>query len=219
MGPKPIDVLEKLCALPNARFTRGNTDRYIISGDRPPPDHSQVEANPDLLPVFKEVAETIAWTLGALSTGGWLDVLDAMPLEQRLTLPDGTRLLGVHGAPGDDGGPGLRPDYPEEENCERLRGASADLICVGHTHWPLNTYLDGVHVVNLGSVSNPMVPDLRAWYVLLEADTSGYRIEHRQAAYDREAVIAQLEALRHPGRNYIARFMRGERIRDWPLLA
>ncbi|ETX07934.1 MAG: hypothetical protein ETSY2_08330 [Candidatus Entotheonella gemina] len=218
IGPQPVEVLEKLSALPNARFTRGNTDRYITKGDRPPPDRNAVEANPNLLPIFKEVAETMAWTQGALSAHGWLDFLDALPLEQRLTLPDGTRLLGVHGAPGDDGGPGLRPDYPEEDIRERFTGAEADLICVGHTHWPINTRLDGMHLVNLGSVSNPMVPDLCAWYVLLEADASGYRLEHRQAAYDRSAVIAQLEALRHPGRGHIISFMRGERIRDWPLL-
>jgi predicted phosphodiesterase len=217
IGPQPVAVLARLQALPNARFTRGNTDFYITTGERPSPTSADVLADISRLPIFEEVAQTMAWTQGAIVATGWLPFLDALPLEQRLTLPDGTRLLGVHAAPGQDGGPGIRPDYPQAELEERVAGCDADLLCVGHTHWPLNIRIGATHVVNLGSISNPQTPDLCAWYALLEAEHNGYQIQHRQAAYDRAAVIQALQAVRHPAQGHIVSYMRGAYVRAWPL--
>ena len=216
-GPQPIAVLERLTALPHVRFVRGNTDRYITSTDRPPPHRHQVEADLRHLPIYEEVALAVGWTRGAVAVTGWLPFLDALPIEQRLTLPNGTRLLGVHASPGTDESPGIRPDYSEEEIHSRMAGCDADLVCVGHTHWPMNRWLNDVHIVNLGSVGNPQVPDLCAWYVMLMVDQSGYTIQHHQAAYDRHAVMQQLEVLRHPSRRYINGFLLGEEVRPWPL--
>lgn len=218
VGAQPIDVLERLSDLPNTRFVRGNTDRYIMTGERPPPYPEQVEKELARLPIFADVVSTMAWTQGAVASTGWMPFLDQLPLEQRLTLPNGTRLLGVHASPGCDGGPGIRPDYPLDEIEQRLTGCNADLVCVGHTHWPMNLHVGHVHVVNLGSVSNHLVPDLHVWYVLLTANAEGYHIQHRRVDYDRKAVIQKLEELRHPSRNYIIRFMRGERAHSrWQL--
>ena len=217
VGPQPIQVLNRLRALPNIRFTRGNTDRYVTMGDRPPPYAEDVQADPDRLFTFAEVAQTMAWTQGALSATGWLPFFKALPIEQRLTLPDGTRLLGVHASPGHDGGDGLRPDYTEEFLHTQVAGCEADLLVVGHTHWPMNRRLGDLHLVNLGSVSNPQVPDLSAWYAIIEADTQGYRVAQRSVAYDHEAVIAALADANHPAPNFIERAMRGAMVKDWAL--
>ncbi len=37
IGYDPVAVIERLVALPNVHFVRGNTDRYTTSGERPPP--------------------------------------------------------------------------------------------------------------------------------------------------------------------------------------
>lgn len=219
VGPQPIAVLERVTALPNVRFVRGNTDRYVTIGDRPPPSADDVRADQTRLFAFGEVAETMAWTQGAVMATGWLPFFDALPIEQRLTLPDGTRLLGVHAAPGKDGGDGLRPDYAEAYLHEQVAGCDADLVIVGHTHWPMNRRLGATHAVNLGSVSNPQVPDRGAWYGILEADAQGYHLQQYSVAYDHDAVIAALAAARHPAPNFIERYMRGEFCRDWPLPA
>lgn len=219
VGPQPIQVLNRLRALPNVRFTRGNTDRYVTVGDRPPPYAEDVLANPDRLFTYAEVAQTMAWTQGALAATGWLPFFQALPLEQRLTLPDGTRLLGVHASPGEDGGHGLRPDYSEEFLQAQVADCEADLLIVGHTHWPMNRRLGELHFVNLGSVSNPQVPDLSAWYAIVEADSQGYEVKQRAVAYDREAVIAALAAAHHPAPKFIERGMRGEFVKAWPLPA
>jgi len=217
VGPQPIAVLDRLIALPNVRFTRGNTDRYVTIGDRPPPYAEDVRADSARLPAFAEVAQTMAWTQGALMATGWLPFFDALPIEQRRTLPDGTRLLGVHASPGKDGGDGLRPDYEDAFLHEQVANCDADLVIVGHTHWPLNRQLGTVHAVNLGSVSNPQVPDGSAWYALMDADAQGYQLTHYAVAYDNAAVIAALAEARHPAPTYIERHMRGEFARDWSL--
>ena len=217
IGPHPVQVLERISQLPNLHTIRGNTDRYTTTMDRPGPMANDVIANPALLPIFAEVATTFAWTQGALTAAGWLDFVATLGLEQRLVLPDGTRLLGVHAAPGTDDGKGMHPYLDDDDMLAMLTGCEAELICVGHTHWPMNrrleSYPGNYHVVNLGSVSNPMTPDLQATYALLEADGSGYTIAHRRVAYDHAAVIEAVRAVRHPAGDYIISIMQGKKVR------
>ena len=68
------------------------------------------------------------------------------------------------------------------------------------------------HVINLGSISNPVTPGLQATYALLDADEQGYRIQFRRVDYDREAVIKAIEHSRHPTPSFLTGFMRGERM-------
>ena len=67
------------------------------------------------------------------------------------------------------------------------------------------------HVVNLGSVSNPVTSGLQATYVLVDADEHGYNIQLRRVDYDREAVIHAIEQSHHPTSSFLIGFMRGER--------
>ena len=217
LGPEPVAAVERLTALPAVRFVRGNTERYVTTGDRPPPPATleTIGDDPRRLALLLQIAESFAWTQGAVTATGWFDWLGTLPLEQRLTLPDGTRLLGVHAAPGCDDGPGLHPGLRDDELHAALAGCAADLVCVGHTHVPLDRSVAGVRVINLGSVSNPVTADLRGSYVLLDADESGYRLQHRRVDYDREAAIAATKRSRHPAADYIIGFMRGERLSRW----
>ena len=73
----------------------------------------------------------------------------------------------------------------------------------------MNRQIDQWHIVNLGSLSNPPTAERRASYVLLHAAETGYQVEHRLVAYNREAVVRALERLRHPGAAFIIRHLRG----------
>lgn len=212
LGHDPVGVCEYLSALPNLRCTRGNTDRYVCTGERPPPTLEQAKENPGSRPVLVEVAGTFAWTQGAITQAGWLEWLADLPLELREVLPDGTRFLGVHAAPSTDGAPGIGvcPGLGETDLNALLAPCEADLICVGHTHWPMDKRVQGRHVVNIGCVSKPLPPDLRSSYVVLHADESGYHLDHRRVDYSRDAVAGAMERLRHPGARFVAKHMRGE---------
>lgn len=211
-GPQPNESIFRLHELPNTRFVRGNTDRYITKGDRPPPSYEDASADPDKLPILVEVASSISWTQGMITAGGWFDFMDELPLEQRMILPNGTRLLGVHASPGEDDGPGVVPDSPADQLDAMFANCEADLVCIGHTHWPANRRIGNVHVINLGCVSNSRLPSMDATYVLLDADESGYSIEHRMVAYDRAAVAELVDELHHPGARFIKRFMQGQMV-------
>jgi predicted phosphodiesterase len=213
IGPEPVGTLELLADLPNLLVTSGNTERYVLTGDRPPPHAADVVANPELLGLFATVEGSFAWTRGALASHGWLDWLARLPLERRTELPDGTRLLGVHASPGRDDGAGITPHRPEGALLEALDGAEADIVFAGHTHQPTDRRVGTVRAVNGGSVSNPITDDLRASYVIVHSDKHGHRLEHRRVPYDREEFLARVARSGHPERDYIASFQRGEQFR------
>jgi len=211
LGYDPVTPLEKVTALSHASFTRGNTDRYVVTEDLPVPPEKALEDSA-LLPQVMEAVRSFSWTRGYVSAAGWLDWLTNLPLEVRLTLPDGTRLLGVHASPGRDDGPGIQPQHSDGKLEQRLSGCEADLVIVGHTHVPLDRRIGRIRVINLGSVSNPVTPGLQATYVLLDAGEHGYSVQLRRVDYDREAVIKAIKQSRHPTPSFLIGFMRGERI-------
>jgi len=213
IGPEPVAVLERLTNLPKVEITRGNTERYTLTTDRPPPHADDVATDPRLVDLNVAVARSFAWTSGAVAATGWRGWLAGLPLEVRLVLPDETRVLGVHASPGRDDGDGITPHRPEDELAADLAAAEADLVCAGHTHQATDRQIGPVHAVNLGSVSNPVTDDLRAGYVIVHADNDGHRVEHRRVAYDQEAFLASLAASGHPEAEFIASFQRGEQFR------
>lgn len=213
IGPEPAATLELIADLPGVTVTRGNTERYVLTGDRPPPYAADVIADPTRFGIFAAVAGSFAWTRGALAATRWLDWLATLPLEVRTELPDGTRVLGVHATPGRDDGEGVTPDRPDEELAVELDGCDADVVLTGHTHQPTDRFIGSVRAVNGGSVSNPITDDRRAGYVIVHADRHGHRIEHRRVAYDTEAFLDAVRRSRHPEVEYITSFQRGEQCR------
>jgi predicted phosphodiesterase len=213
IGPEPVATLERVANLPNVRVTRGNTERYVVTGDRPPPHANEVLAHPELLDLFATVESSFSWTRGALAAHGWLEYLSALPLEARIDLDDGTRVLGVHVSPGRDDGDGITPDRLEADLGEALAGAGADIVFAGHTHQATDRRLGDVRAVNLGSVSNPITDDLRAAYVIVHVDRHEHRVDHRRVNYDRDEFLARVARSGHPDGDFIASFQRGEQIR------
>lgn len=204
-GPQPAATVRRLMDLANGRFVRGNTDRYVLTGDLPGMiPAADTARTPVEIQLLVDAARSFAWTRGAVTSAGF-DWLAALPVEDRTTLPDGTRVLLVHASPGHDDGPGVQPTMSDRE----LRGAGlanaggAELIFVGHTHVPVDYTVDGVRVVNLGSVSMPATAERRAMWTLLVADESGYTVERRFADYDPAAVIAALDREHHPSAAWI----------------
>lgn len=213
IGYDPATVIERLNTLPNAHLVRGNTDRYILTNDRPPPFFEDVVRNPKLLPTFLEVHAQFIWARGYLEAKGLLGWLDALPLEYRMILPDGTRLLAVHAAPGKDDGSGIYESLSDEALYRILENAEADLVFVGHYHYAHERRIQGIHCVNVASVSNPPTRfnERRAHYAILEADTTGYTVTSHYVSYDYQAVIQAVRTSRHPAADYICGFWEDEK--------
>jgi putative phosphoesterase len=205
LGPDPIGVLSRLEALPTVRFIRGNTDRYVACGDRPEPTLDQVSDDVTLLPRLIEVAHTFAWTQGMVTAADRLNWLWTLSLDFRGAL-GGVRVLAVHAAPGQDDGRGIPPELAVDELRQLLEGCEADLVLVGHTHRAMNRLVGEVRVINPGAVS--LSNDGAAHYAILECTGKDVRCLARSVPYDRNAVIAQLERVRHPGRAFLIRHLR-----------
>lgn len=127
LGPQPVQMLEILSALPNTRFIRGNTDRYVVSGDRPSPSIEEAKRNSEWMGALVEVANTFAWTQGMITAGGWLPWLQELPIDMRISLPNGARFLGVHASPSRDDGSGISPHTNAAEMASLLRDCDAEL--------------------------------------------------------------------------------------------
>ncbi|NDJ55020.1 MAG: metallophosphoesterase family protein [Chloroflexi bacterium] len=214
IGPAPVEVLERLAAVENTIFVRGNTETYLLTNTVPPPSTEDVQRDPSLAELATSVARSFGWTQGAITQAGWLDWMVDLPLEQRLSLPDGTRLLAVHAAPGRDDGPGVEPLTPKETLEDWVKGCDADLVLVGHVHQAGDYPLTQVRIVNVASVGNPMEADLKASWVLIEADQNGYDLTFYRVDYDREAVIDLTHRVRQPAAEYIISFLKGEKVRS-----
>jgi Predicted phosphoesterase len=215
MGYDPVGVMERITKLPQVQFVQGNHDRYLLTGECPGPTIEQAQKLPQFVPNLWAMGTCLAWMQGQIRGSGWLEWYEQLPLEVKLTLPDGTRLLGVHVAPGLDDGPGIIPLLSDDDLRSLVAPAEADLIVVGHTHVPLDRQIDKIRVLNLGSVSNPMRPRLEATYAILEADAAGYSVHLRYVPYDYQEVIEQLDRVKHPAATFLAHFMRGEIVAPW----
>ncbi len=209
IGPDPVGTLEMLANVPRLEATRGNTERYVLTGDRPSPTTDDVRADLSLLDLMRAVEGSFSWTRGALSGPGWLQWLDALPLEQRVELEDGTTVLGVHASPGRDDGAGIAPDRPDADLAAALALGGADVVVAGHTHQPTDRVVAGIRALNGGSVGNPITDDRRAGYLIVHADRHGHAVELRRVGYDADAFLQTLRASGHPEQEYIASFLDG----------
>ncbi len=197
IGGDPAGAIERVRALPNARVIRGNTDRYLYTLDRPPPPQ-----NPNDL---DEMMRGFLWSVAAVEEAGHLDWLRGLPLEDRVVLPDGTRVLLVHASPGADDGPGFSPNKPDDATAmSMLDGCAADIVCVAHTHQVVDRSFGDVRVCNAGAVSNqPPGLDKRAAYAILECDDAGYAMHQLRVDFDSAAAIALLDASDFPAAQYV----------------
>lgn len=215
-GFDPVGVLERLAALPNARFVRGNADYYITSDELPPPTIEQATENPAHIPRLVELVGSFGWVRGYVEGRGWLDWLAALPEDLRLTLPDGTRVLLVHCSPGILEGTGLHPGLSDAEIAALIDNAAADLICVAHFHMTMHRRVNGVELVNPGCVSNPIGRrDMRPAYAILEASATGHAFHFHRVDFDWRAAIEALERSGSPGAGYVLRFYHGQARAEW----
>jgi predicted phosphodiesterase len=176
-SPWPLETIERLRALPNTTWIRGNGERWLRE---PPTDRP-------------EVMSALTGRDSGLGTDeGWLYSLQA-----RVKL-DG--VLYVHGCP-------LRDDdsfarEPAEEDERRLDGVRDRTVVFGHSHIQFRRPgANGTDLLNPGSVGMPLDGDVRAAYALRREDGE---FEFRRVAFDVERAASAYEALGGPFGDMVA---------------
>jgi putative phosphoesterase len=112
--------------------------------------------------------------------------LATLPLSQYVTVAD-TRFLLVHATPRDP-----LDEYAPAEVAfweRRLADVDADLVCVGHTHFPYVLEVGNKLVVNPGSVGLPRDGDWRASYAILE----DHNVELKRVEYPVEQTVQAIQ--------------------------
>jgi predicted phosphodiesterase len=211
-GPRPAEVLEILQALPGIGMLRGNTDRYVLTGEQPAPHATAADAagSIDLVERYAAMAAGIAWTRGVVDQAGLLDSLIALPRQLRLRLSSGLAILGVHASPGADARPGIEPGLADEQLRTLLAGCGADVVVGGHTHLAADRIVGGVRALNPGSAGMPSTCGTATW-LLLDDGRDGLAVEHRSVPFDVDAVVGDLRRRRHPNAEFVSSILTGER--------
>ena len=162
-GAWPRETVERLKAVENATWIRGNADRWLADRhDAPSP--------------IDEIAARTAELLG--------DELVA----ELVGLPESTEVgdtLFCHASPRSDMQSfGAEPGPLDSE---LLEDVSAKRVVFGHTHVQFQrTGSTGIELLNPGSVGMPWDGDHRAAYAVIDGD----RVEPRRVEYDWEASVA-----------------------------
>ncbi len=177
-GPLPIETLEVLRALPRARFVRGNADRGLVTAF----DGAKLPRLPG--PAFE-------WCASQLSDEH-RDFLASFTDPVSLVVDGVGRVLFCHGSPRSDEEM-MTAQTPDSRLREFLSGVEADLVVCGHTHMPFDRAVDGVRIINPGSVGMPY-GDPGAFWALL-----GPSVDFRRTDYDREAAAARIRRSAWPG--------------------
>jgi putative phosphoesterase len=116
-----------------------------------------------------------------------------LPVTQRFTL-GGRRFLLVHATPRDPLDEYLLKN--PEVWAKRLQNVDADVVCVGHTHIQFNIQVNGVVVLNPGSVGLPRDGDPRAGFAIIDDN----KIEIKRVEYPVADTIVQIEGMPWPQR-------------------
>ena len=177
-GPWPAETLLRLRGLgERVRWIRGNADRELAVPSPPK------EGGPP--------QEVMEWTRAKLS-GDDLQFLGALPLTEMLDLDGVGRVLFCHATPRSD--EELLTRISDEELWRAaLADVDADVVVCGHTHVQFDRTVDGLRVVNAGSVGMPYEAEAGAYWLELGPD-----VVHRRTGYDIAATAAAIAATGWP---------------------
>jgi putative phosphoesterase len=129
--------------------------------------------------------------------------LCTLPVTLRVTL-ENTRFLLVHGTPRDP-----LDEYAINDADfwgRRLRDVDAQVVCVGHTHYPYTLEVGDKLVINPGSVGQPRDGDPRASYAIIE----NQRVELKHVEYPVEDTVRTVleSSLPEPAKALLAEVFR-----------
>ena len=166
-SPWPVETIDRLRALPNTTWIRGNGERWLRE---PPLDR------PEVMEALREQ------DTGLGTDEGWLYSLQA---QREL---DG--VLYVHGSPLSD--VESFPSEPGPDDERMLNGVRDTTVVFGHSHLQFRRPgPNGTTLINPGSVGMPLDGDVRAAYALWSDEGE---FEFRRIPFDTERVAQAWEA-------------------------
>ena len=161
-GPDPLGVWRRLTEV-KAHCVRGISDSALCSVDA-----SKLVPMND---VERQKLDAFLWTRKAVGELV-LESLRRLPLSLRVPLIDGSEVVIVHGSPNDPFQE-ISQDMDDDEVLALVSDDPADVVVCGASHVPFQRALEGVHVINVGSVG--AAPEGRVAHYSILTPTPGLR--------------------------------------------
>jgi putative phosphoesterase len=181
-GPMPRAALERLLALgDNIHYIRGNCEREVVAA---------FDGLPFGPGMSEEVSERMRWTVKQLERSQ-RDFLAQLPEQASFSVDGLGEVLFCHGSPRSDEEM-ITAATPEERLHDMLADVRQRVVVCGHTHMQFDRNVDGVRIVNAGSVGMPY-GDAGAYWLLL-----GPEIMLRRTLYELEDAAARIRASGYP---------------------
>ncbi|MEO8393640.1 MAG: metallophosphoesterase family protein [Chloroflexota bacterium] len=220
-GPRPAECVQRVKAMIDAvkddeakkhtvRAIRGNTDRWLVYGQRPKwPAAKDAEALPALRDSLRDMSRRLEWCLDQLSFDEY-DFLHKLGGEIDTNVESYGWVIGYHGSPGDDESVALLPDSSDEEAADALLDREGRLGVGGHTHRQMDRTVGSWRVINVGSVGFPFDNNAgKAQYGIFTFENGDVQVDLRNIDYDFESVIADSEARGNPATEWLTKTLRG----------
>lgn len=181
-GPMPVEALDLLYALDvPVRYLRGNGERETLAAV----DGLELTTVP---PAYQPPVRWCAAELGDPHVAA----LRTWPETVEIEIDGLGYVLFCHATPRSDTEIFTRLT-PDDRIAPAFATVSANLVVCGHTHMAFDRRINGLRVVNAGSVGMPFGPPGADW-LLLDAD--GPRFMH--TAYDLKAAASRIRATAYP---------------------
>lgn len=219
-GSRPAESIRRVKALVDAaeaneatkgtvRALSGNTDRYLVTGDRPHNKPAEnAEAFRSLVRGLRPRHEAMLWSTEQLTFEDY-EYLSKLAGECDLRADGYGYVIGYHGTPGSDEG-FLTPETDDEEAADMLLDREGRLGIGGHIHRQMDRQLDrvGWRVINVGSVGMSFDMPGKAQWGLFTFENGEVTIDLRAVPYDVDAAIADLHAVGYPHAEWAAKRLR-----------
>jgi predicted phosphodiesterase len=207
-GPRPSECIQRLRDLQQSfgegkcHIIGGNTDRYMVTGERPKLPPAETEE------VFNSRADSrytvdtmLHWSLSLISWDDYQFLAKIIGREVSLNVNNYGRVIGYHAIPGNDE-TGMTSETPEEEASDYMLDREGRLGIGGHIHRQMDRRLTGnstiTRIVNTGSVGMSFDLPSKAQWVLFTFDDGDVSIDFRAVPYDVDAMLTDLEKTNCP---------------------
>jgi len=201
IGPRPEETVKTMMSLDNLlACVRGNHERYCLEGM---PSAVPNDEHMDLGEM-----EHHNWEHNLLSTKSRA-FLESLPYSEYLDIC-GIRIYISHYCINKENQYCNYTPNPSKEDLDKMFSKiDADLILYGHDHTSSVVTIDKKWYVNCGSLGCPSKDKDVARAGIVEINSGTLDFKHLQIAYDVNAVISDIEALRYPDYSNILKYFYG----------
>ncbi len=212
-GPRPLECIRRLrewretFGKEKFHVIGGNTDRYIVTGERLRQTANDEEAFKTLAQSWNERDSGLNWGVSQLTFDDYLFLQKRIGREVSHEFEGYGWAIGYHAIPGDDEAY-LLPDTPVHEALDMLLDREGRLGVGGHIHRQMDRDLGRWRAVNVGSVGMSFDNPGFAQWGLFTFDNGALTVDLRNVPYDAQSVIDDLHAVGYPAAEWMGKWLR-----------